>query len=676
MIQRRLILLTGLLSCGPALAEGLSESLFLADQPMVLTASRIQQSPLDAPAPVTVIDRDTIRASGFTEIQDLMRLVPGFQVADWYQGSSVVANHGMGSGFPNTLLVLLDGQSVVDPINGSVYWQDLPVRVQDIERIEVVRGPNQASYGAGAYNGVINIITRLPGEDTGGVVSVSSGKYGFKDRYARIGKRGVSTDWRISASDRNQQSYQDVGGTISDPTYKKYVSRQTLMANVVHRLAPDSELDANLGMSWGNDELGSSLDDSYPYHNANIRSQFLQVAWHASDDFGSETYLRYIHYGHQRKESYAIGTGYPPPYASAYNVFDAETVQDGLEFQRIKAYSDRLKGVWGASLLYDQVTSQHFFYGKGTVGGASWQVFGNLDWRFAPDWLLHVGGMVENRYNTDVLFSPRVALNYSITPRQSLRASFGRGYRAPTLLESDAMEMYTVNGMPVELGSISPQEVKPEQVSFSELGYVSRFDEIGLQLDGRVYAEHYSEYINNYGCGMNGKAGIEPCALTPPAGYVALLPGYNAYYFANAGDVRVYGEELSADWRHPVLGRFLVSYAITTIHPGGIPDSGTSVDIHQSAPVHSASLLWMKSLPWGLSASVGYYHVGYMKWLSDGDIQPEYERVDLRLAKRLGGSGSKNEIALTLQGTNAGHSEFRPESIPVRQAFVTLQLGW
>jgi iron complex outermembrane receptor protein len=675
-MPRAMPLLAGALLCGPVLADDLSESMFLSDQPMVLTASRIQQSPLDAPAPVTVIDRETIRASGFTEIQDLMRLVPGFQVADWYQGSSVVANHGMGSAYPDTLLVLLDGQSVVDPITGSVNWQDLPVRVQDIERIEVVRGPNQASYGAGAYNGVINIITRTPGEDTGGVVSVSSGKYGFKDRYARIGRRGDSTDWRISASDRDQESFQDVGGTPDNPTYKKYISRQTFMANVVHRLGPDQEIDANLGMSWGRDQLGSSLDISYPYHNADIGSQFLQVAWHASEESDSETYLRYTHYGHQRNEAYAIGTGLPAPYDSAYNAFDADISQDGLEFQRIVPYSDSLKGVWGTSLMYDRVTSQHYFYGEGTVGGTTWQAYSNLDWRFKPDWLLHVGGMLENRYNTDLLFSPRVALNYSITPSQSLRASVGSGYRAPSLMESNAMEMYDLNGMPVQLGLIATQKIKPEQVQYSELGYVGRFDEIGLQLDGRVYAEHYSQFINNYGCGMNGKTGIIPCTLTPPPGYVPLLPGYNAYYFANAGDIRVYGEDLSADWRHPVLGRFLVSYALTTIHPSDIPDPSTGVDIHQSAPVHSFSLLWMKSLPWGLSTSVGYYHVGYMKWMGDGDIQPEYERVDLRLAKRLGGSGSKNEIALTLQGTNAGHSEFRPESIPVRQAFVTLQLGW
>jgi iron complex outermembrane receptor protein len=661
--------LTGLVVCVSmsALADDVTESMFLAEQPMVLTASRIQQSPLDTPAPVTVIDRETIQASGFTEIQDLMRLVPGFQVASWYggapyHGSTIVANHGMGSAFPRTLLVMLDGQSIVDPIKGSVDWEDLPVRVQDIERIEVVRGPNQASYGAGAYNGVINIITRQPGEDVGGVVSLSAGKHGFRDDYARIGHRGDSTDWRISASDRYLDSFEE----SADAPYKKNGSRQTLMANLVHRLTPDQEVDASLDMSWGNNDLGSSADPTDPYHGYGIQTQLFQLAWHANDATGTESFVRYTHYGHQQNEAYGIRV---TPALSIYTVFDADTSQDGLEFQQNRTFSNKLKWVWGASVQYDQVDASHYFYGMGVVKDASWQTFGNMEWRFEPDWLLNVGGMLEKHDNTDALFSPRVALNYSISPSQSIRASMGEGYRAPTLLESNSNEEFLYNGAPIQTGYLSGLPVQPEKVEFSELGYVGRFDEIGLQLDGRVYAEHYSQYLNSYGCGT-----------IPCTGLAVSNPFHIAQVFRNGGDTHVYGEELSADWHQPVLGRFVLSYSIIRIHAGGFPDSADSkplaADMDLSAPLHSASLLWSKSLPWGLNASVGYYHVGSMKWLGDGDNQPAYERIDLRLAKRIGREGSNDEIAITAQGVNGVHAEFRPESVPVRQTFVTLKLGF
>ena len=78
----------------------------------------------------------------------------------------------------------------------------------------------------------------------------------------------------------------------------------------------------------------------------------------------------------------------------------------------------------------------------GVVTDTTWQSFGNLEWRFKPDWLLNVGGMLEKHDNTDMLFSPRLALNYSISPRHSIRASMGEGYRAPTLLESNSNEEF------------------------------------------------------------------------------------------------------------------------------------------------------------------------------------------------------------------------------------------
>jgi len=85
-----------------------SEGDFLGEMPVVLTASRILQSPLDAPAPVTVIDKATIEASGFTELQDIFRLVPGFLVTDWPDGPPIVVNHGMGDAHSFRLLVLLE----------------------------------------------------------------------------------------------------------------------------------------------------------------------------------------------------------------------------------------------------------------------------------------------------------------------------------------------------------------------------------------------------------------------------------------------------------------------------------------------------------------------------------------------------------------------------------------
>ncbi|MGM0680189.1 MAG: TonB-dependent receptor plug domain-containing protein, partial [Pseudomonadota bacterium] len=134
--------------------EGLFE-----DMPVVLSATRLRQSVRDAPISMTVIDRQMIDASGFTEIPDLMRLVPGF-VVDYDSGHlPVTGYHMLHDRYVRHQQVLIDGRSVYTPILGGVPWVDLPITLDDIERIEVVRGPNAASYGSNSFMGVINIIT-------------------------------------------------------------------------------------------------------------------------------------------------------------------------------------------------------------------------------------------------------------------------------------------------------------------------------------------------------------------------------------------------------------------------------------------------------------------------------------------------------------------------------------
>lgn len=411
--------------------DGLSEAMYLEEMPQVLTASRIAQSPMDAPAPVTVIDREMIRASGFTEIHDLFRLVPGFIVADWPEGPPVVVNHGLGDAASRRLQVLVDGRSVYDPFRGGVDWNDLSIRLDEIERIEVVRAANQAAYGANAFQGVINIVTQAPGVDAGTALSVSQGRRGFSDVYARLGRHGGKVDWRLSASSRDTTLFRDLG--VVNSVLREYMHRQTLDTQVVWRPDVDQEWRAHLGLTQGVDEVGSAIAAlKVPYHDRDGDGQFFQLAWHRSYAPGSELSLQYYRYARQEREHFINTDG-----VSVIPIdLAVDMLRDDLEFQQIHGFSQTLRGVWGAGVRRDQVRSEHYLYQMGTVRGGQWQLFGNLDWQMAPKWLLHAGGMVEEHYNTETLFSPRLALNYLLAPSHSLRVSAGRGYRAPTFHEA------------------------------------------------------------------------------------------------------------------------------------------------------------------------------------------------------------------------------------------------
>lgn len=674
-----------------------AEDLFFGDLPQVLTASRIAQSPLDAPAPVTVLDREMIRASGFTEIHDLFRLVPGFQVADWPEGSPVVSNHGLADSHPRRLLVLVDGRSVLDPFRGGVDWQDLPLRVEDIDRIEIVRGPNQASYGANAFDGVINIFTRGPELDRGIGVAVTGGQRGIGEGYLRLAGGDGTFDWRVSASDRQATNFRD----LQQYTYgaREDISRQTVNVQMAYRPNRTDEWRMQLGLSQGVNNIGN-MGTTYtaPYRDTDFDNRFLQLGWHRSYAVGSEVSVQYYHFDREQRDAYDYQASNPSLAPVPFIPIDLgmRMSRDDIELQQIHAFSSQLRGIWGAGLRQDEAVSPSYLYGLGEVGGTQWQVFGNLDWQVAPKWLLHAGGMMEKHYNTGALFSPRLAANYRVLPGHALRLSLGRGYRAPTIFEASSFEATGYSGGIADIGVWSYFDVKPEKVNFWEAGYVGRVENLGLQVDARLFINDYSNMIGAESCVLDPEvrpANVAPaCTFDPPVGYqrpigfagkswlnntlpdgrLSRFGHYKAFYIKNAGSIRVKGGDLSLDWRHRDWGRFVLSHAVVTISAS--PDADRDAEV--SAPLHSANLLWMKSWPFGINSSVGFYKVGQFMWPSDGDVQPAYRRWDLRLAKRLARSGSEDEIALTLQNINDEHAEFRRKYMVERRVFLTLRLAW
>ena len=152
-----------------------TEEDFTREIDTVISATRIRQPLTESPSSITVIDRNTLEASGAIEVADVLRLVPGIQVA-YPQGNQLaVTYHGYGDAFPRDMQVLIDGRSVYQPSFGDVDWLFLGITLEDIERIEVIRGPNTPFYGSNAVAGVINIITRLPLQDRGTLARVTAG---------------------------------------------------------------------------------------------------------------------------------------------------------------------------------------------------------------------------------------------------------------------------------------------------------------------------------------------------------------------------------------------------------------------------------------------------------------------------------------------------------------------
>src|SRR5258708_39354559 len=164
----------------------------------VSSVSKKEQRLLKVAAAVYVITQEDIRRSGATNIPDLLRFVPGAEVARIDAKSWAVSIRGFSSLYGNKVLVLIDGRSVYTHTFSGVFWDQQDVPLEDIERIEVIRGPGGTIWGANAVNGVINIITKSAKATRGGLVSIGTGseqKAGAAIQYG--GSIGRSGDYRV-----------------------------------------------------------------------------------------------------------------------------------------------------------------------------------------------------------------------------------------------------------------------------------------------------------------------------------------------------------------------------------------------------------------------------------------------------------------------------------------------
>ena len=203
----------------------------------VTLPSRHPESVAQAATAVYVITQDEIRRSGVTNIPDALRLAPGVQVARISASEWAVGIRGFGSRLTSGVLVMIDGRSVYDPLFAGTYWEVQDTVLEDIDHIEVIRGPGGSLWSANAFNGVINIVTKEAQQTQGGLASGGGGteergfgtlrygghlgndlfyrvytKYFYRDAFTnpggkpfdawQVGRGGFRVDWSASQSDR------------------------------------------------------------------------------------------------------------------------------------------------------------------------------------------------------------------------------------------------------------------------------------------------------------------------------------------------------------------------------------------------------------------------------------------------------------------------------------------
>ncbi len=524
-----------LVPTGPTGAAGLNIAEKTEDvfEEQVVTASRAAQSPLDAPNSTSIITEQDIRLSGLTSIPELLRRLAGVNVNTMSGGDAEVSIRGFNTRVSNKTLVLIDYRPTYIEILGATFWETFPIDVEQIERIEVVRGPGSALYGANAFAGVINIITKKPG-DSQSEARVGTGSYGAVFGSATASQRVGDTAVRISGGYNRDPKYSTNVTPGRVDVVRERADEDTAALNtrldmqVTHRIKKDVELAVGGGYSRVFDNiqavgvLGETNVDGYLADvEATLTTPSVVV----------RTFYNRFDINNTLANTYLGQNGFPA----------SNTVQNSFDIQP-EYVTDFHTG--------SSVTHELHLGGNYRLKEVHFSFIPNVQ---SENW---VGGFLQDTikigervqivasgradyvpYLNEIVPSPRGSIIVKPTTQSAVRLSASTAFRAPSFYESYTQVFVPALGIP-GAGAVADAsrgdeggnfKLQREKVVSIDLGYqnqdsdIVNFEITGYYLQVRdliVLATSRNETPSTYG---------------PNAGIFGLLPAAGAYAASFAG---------------------------------------------------------------------------------------------------------------------------------------------
>ncbi len=628
-----------------------SETAYLDEMPVVLSVSRLSQPVDEAPAAVTVIDRQMIRDSGAWDLSEVFRLVPGMYVAYHsaadYAVDSTVSYHGLADAYAQRMQVLVDGRSVYSPLFGGILWSDIPVALDDIDRIEIIRGPNSASYGANSFMGAINIITRHSAETQGKFVSLSTGR-GRDEAIARLGGQNGDLTYRLTAGMRN-----DTGENpkIANPLTTAGRWDENLLDDkkirllnfrADQRISSIDELEFQFGYNGGDRQEGSAGGNVIAV-NKRADNHFELIKWRRALRNDGELSVQFYH---ATESSFASTLD-----TSNGNTGNADVIADryDLEVQHSVSLGESTRAVWGGSVRYDKTYAPIWLDGDTQAKPFHLtRLFGNLEWHARHDLVFNLGAMSESNSVTGTDITPRMAVNWHVAPEHTLRLGRSTATRTPTVFELTLAQPYLNAG-------ILHNPLRPERIDSTEIGYLGSFPE--FKVDFRLFRDRLSDLIAETGSSV-------------------------ANDNLNSGRAVVKGFETQIKWDIGKQTRVIYSLSHVLVASKNEDDMSYT----NSVPTNSQSLMLTHRFTPNWSASlIGYQngetHSPGTDWGPDKDHAPvyyiaTYRRWDGRIAYHFRTGASSGELALVVQNLSDAHYfEYRHDNQPPgRTAWINLKL--
>lgn len=678
-----LLLLGSILSTAQARMMFATERELLVDVPLVVTASRLQQSQAKAPASVTVIDRAMIDASTAIDIPDLLRLVPGMQVTYANGHLYSVMYHGSETAWSRRMQVLVDGRSVYNPMFSIVPWHHLDIDIEDIERIEVIRGPNAPTYGSNAFRGAVNIITRQPFLDQGVTVKAMAGSLETRRLMGRSAGSSGNLDYRVTFSHEYEEGFEDV----NDHRRLDMVSFRG-----VYSATTNDTIDIQLGMTDGPIGGWGMSPQTSPVREIASRSGHASIRWNHSVSAGNEVQLHLYHNYLDWHDLYETATlselfsaltnqniapeqiplllGGVEDQSFLVSRFHGKGTRTDIEWQQSLIPAEHWRMVWGFGMRRDTLNSTSVLGYAGSKEDYTRRLFGHAEWDVTRRLGVSSGLMIEDNDIIGTHLSPRLAANYTLRPNHTLRAVATRAVRSPSIYEANEFNMVRFdNGEVFWALYVSDPDLRNESINSYEIGYRGLFVDGRVDFDLKVYQERLRNLI------YHARDRTYPDVIST-------ITGGGPFVHYNGGNADVTGAEFQLrikPWQRALVS---LQYGYVDIDGTLVSDvedfvTGelTPLSLHprfeESVPRHTASVLLSHGISRNWQASVAWFHLGDTDWAGDGQNLRGYNRWDARLTRNFSGPRVRSDISLIVQNLgDRTYSEFRRENEFDRRVYL------
>jgi iron complex outermembrane recepter protein len=594
----------------------------------VTSVSKRQQKLSQTAAAVFVISADDIRRSGATNIPDILRMAPGVDVEQIDANTWAISIRGFNSRFANKVLVLIDGRSVYSPVFSGVNWDQLEMPLDNIDRIEVIRGPGASVWGANAVNGVISIITKSSKDTKGGrMTAVAGSQVRTDDEVQYGGSAGQNATYRVFGDYFNiGNSAATAGGPANDRWQRMQAGFRSDWDNSNgDTLMLQGSLFANQENQTSRSGFGAAtpFDVLFPQAQDAAGGDLL-ARWNHTFSGGSQTQVQTYYDTYRQTES-----GIP-----------VKVTTLDIDLQHHVAVGDRQQIVWGGGYRSDTSGAPPGFAVTFTPPfrtAALSNVFFQDEIRLTSALWFTVGAKLEHNVYTGFEIEPSARLIWAPpASRYSIWASASKAIRQPGRADNESQS--TLQTIPLGGGStelfrvVGNPAVVVEELRDYEIGYRSDITKT-LSFDLATFLSFYHH--------LETIVPQTPIFLPGPP-LVVEIP----LLYENTAHAETYGGEMYLTWKPASRWRISPGYsylhASLRLDPSSSQGQATTL-VSTDFPGNTVQIRSLFNLSRNMEFDQSIY---YTARLPGGSI-PGHARLDLRLARRIGES-----MEISLVGQN------------------------